>query len=1179
MLLLSFLLPVVWAHEGQAVDVRHWRMDDGLPQSTVTSIDQAPGGLLVLGTFGGLVRFDGLGFDVWDGADANIASIRVTAVDVAADGTTWFGTQDGHAYRMDRQGRVTRLDAPFLGVVWDVESAEGEVWWGCDAGLFRGAGDALQPVHDEGVWRLTSTPAGMAWVADDGVWLQDGAHPRRLVAADDLLDLAWRDGELLVGGREGLFAVDPDRGQRRALQSRPVEHIAVGQDGETWLAYGMHAWTLDGTEVAELPAAARSLFVDREGSLWAGAVGEGLLQFHEQVFTMLDDRGAGGVLPLPDGDGYVRASCLSSGESVVMRHIPEADELLYRGSGCIRTLAFVDGALWVGDRGAVVEASTGELVAPAGGSSGEPLALADDGRWLGTTDGLYRREGERWSRVPDVPGPVAALVLDDGTLWVGAADGVYRHDAGAWTAWNRTSGMQTTPVRDVWPHDGGAWVGTYGSGLHFVSDAGLARLTTSDGLAENVVSRIVSDGQGFLWLLGNRGVSRVAVADLDGARRGQLPQVRARLFLSGEGAGGNQPAGAFVQGHVLMPTVTGLVSFDLAALPRNEVPPNIVPRRAVQDGEDLLRGGPADGPGMLWVSYTLGSLAEPRLARFRYRLDAEPWVEVGEERELSFLALPSGKHRLAIIGTNEDGMDSPPYILSFEVPTPWREQWSLRALVAAVLVGMGFLLRRSRTVSAEKAAQRLQEEVRQREEAEALAHQRGAHYRRLFEAVGDGLLLCDARGSVVEANTAARELFRSEGTLPGQDLMALLGTVDDDGVTSCVRPDGTRFPGEVSSFDLQGGGNLISVRDLTNQRRAAEAQRLEAIGRLAGGVAHDVNNLLTALAGVGTLLREEVAELSDPREALELIDDLEQCVDRGGTLTRELMAFGRRQMLSPQQQEVQRVIKRVAPLLQRASDDDGCVQIELSKESLYVVVDASQLELAVLNLVLNAVAALRPGGRVHVRVFPEDASFVCIEVADDGAGIPPDVLPHIYEPFFTTRQSGTGLGLPSVHGFVAQSGGRLECRTQLDVGTTFRILLPRTPPPRDESRTIEAAVKEPAATRVLVCDDDPTVLKALQRMLAVGGYGVVAFSDPLEAVQQDLSGIDLLLSDVSMPGLRGPELAAALRGKRPELPVLYVSGFTEDIDLSTSPAPLLHKPFSLDDLLEAIAKALEHSHT
>ncbi len=1178
MLLISYLLSVVSAYAGQAVDVRHWRMDDGLPQSTVTSIDQTPGGLLVLGTFGGLVRFDGLGFDVWDGADASIASIRVTAVDAAADGTTWFGTQDGHAYRMDRQGVVTRLDAPFLGVVWDVESAEGEVWWGSDAGLFRGAGDALQPVHDEGVWRLTSTPAGMAWVADDGLWLHDGAHPRRLLAADDLLDLVWRDGEILVGGRDGLRAVDPDSGERRALLARPVEHIAVGQDGETWMAYGMHAWTLEGTETAELPASARSLFVDREGSLWAGAVGEGLLQFHRQVFTRLDDRAAGGVLPVPGGEGYIRAFCLPSGGSVVMRHIPEADEVVYRATGCVRTLAFVDGVLWVGDRDAVIEASTGELVAPAGGSSGEPLALSDDGRWLGTTDGLYRREGERWSQVPAVAGPVAALVLDGGTLWVGAADGVYRFHAGAWTAWNHANGMHTTPVRDVWPYDGGAWVGTYGSGLRFVSDAGVVRLTTSDGLAENVVSRIVSDGQGFLWLLGNRGVSRVAVAELDGVRRGQLPKVRARLFLSGEGAGGNQPAGAFVQGHVLMPTVTGLVSFDLAALPRNEVHPHIVPRRAVQDGEDLLRGGAADGPGMLWVSYTLGSLAEPRLARFRYRLDDESWVQVGEERELSFLALPSGEHQLAIVGTNEDGVDSAPYVLAFDVPTPWHERWSLRAMLAAVLVGVGFLLRRSRTLSAEAAALRLQEEVSQREEAEALAHQRGAHYRRLFEAVGDGLLLCDARGGVVEANRAARELFRSEGALPGKDLMALLGTVDDDGVTSCVRPDGTRFPGEVSSFDLQGGGHLISVRDLTNQRRAAEAQRLEAIGRLAGGVAHDVNNLLTALAGVGALLREEVAELSEPREALELIDDLEQCVERGGTLTRELMAFGRRQMLAPQQQEVQRVIQRVAPLLQRASDDDGCVRIELSKELLYVVVDVSQLELAVLNLVLNGVAALRAGGRVHVRVFPEDASFVCIEVADDGVGIPPEVLPHIYEPFFTTRQSGTGLGLPSVHGFVAQSGGRLECRTQLDVGTTFRILLPRTPPPHGQTMASEGAVKAPSAARVLVCDDDPTVLKALQRMLAVGGYAVVAFSDPLEAVKQDLTEIDLLLSDVSMPGLRGPELAAALRGKRPELSVLYVSGFTEDIDLSTSPAPLLHKPFSLDALLEAVARVLEHGH-
>jgi CheY-like chemotaxis protein len=337
-----------------------------------------------------------------------------------------------------------------------------------------------------------------------------------------------------------------------------------------------------------------------------------------------------------------------------------------------------------------------------------------------------------------------------------------------------------------------------------------------------------------------------------------------------------------------------------------------------------------------------------------------------------------------------------------------------------------------------------------------------------------------------------------------------------------------------------------------------------------------VNNLLMALSGTGALLREELADHPDPALATSLVDDIDQCVERGGTLTRELMAFGRRQMLEPAVQLAQAVVERVGPLLQRAASDGATVTIDLCDEPLFVTVDRAQLELALLNLVLNVngVAALRPGGRVVVRLRPEGADVVCFEVEDDGQGIDPSVLPHIYEPFFTTRSGGTGLGLPSVHGFVAQSGGQLECRTQLGSGTTFRVLLPRALPPAGAG-TPEPPTRPSSARRALVCDDDPRVLQALVRMLKVAGYEAVPVNDALEAAAADPFAVDLLITDVSMPGLRGPELAQRLRQKRKDLPVLYVSGYTQDIDLSLEPGPLLQKPFALDALLEAVAEAVE----
>jgi nitrogen-specific signal transduction histidine kinase/CheY-like chemotaxis protein len=387
----------------------------------------------------------------------------------------------------------------------------------------------------------------------------------------------------------------------------------------------------------------------------------------------------------------------------------------------------------------------------------------------------------------------------------------------------------------------------------------------------------------------------------------------------------------------------------------------------------------------------------------------------------------------------------------------------------------------------------------------------------------------------------------------------------------CVRSDESTFEAAVASLDAP-GGRLLTVSDLTGLRQSAQAQRLEAIGRLAGGVAHDVNNLLMALSGTGALLRDEAAQLDDPSSANELLDDVDACVERGGNLTRELMAFGRRQLLSPVVVVAQDVVRGVEPLLRRAVRDDVRLVVELDPEAVSLRVDAAQLELAILNLVLNGMAAMPNGGDVRVRVYGT-AEHAVFEVQDSGEGIPADVLPHIYEPFFTTRAVGNGLGLPSVHGFAAQSGGELHCETTVGSGTLFRIRLPSTPAEPPGPSPEEPSVRS-SSGRVLVCDDDEQVLEALTRMLRVGGFTVLAFLDAREACNVDPHTIDALVTDVLMPTLRGPELAALLRRRRPELPVLYVSGYTHDIDLSPAPGPLLNKPFRIAALLEAVSDLL-----
>lgn len=1144
-------------------ELRTWDMMDGLPQSTVTSISQRPDGLLVLATFGGVARFDGVTFKVWDGTSAGLSSIRMTATAAFANGDVWLGSQDGSVSRM-REGRIVQVPSEFLGVVWQIVEHDGEAWVASDAGLFRQEGSQLVRVLEGPADRIASWPGvGLAVGGSGAVRIVDGDIVTQTVDMDVVHTLAVVDGALLVGSDNGVWRVT-ERGELTLESPEPVHRIAAGGGGNTWFQFGTEVWRPDSMERVTLPRGGRSLLVDQEGSLWVGLDGGGLAQVVHRPFELYARPGRVTTLPRPDGS-YVSARCGRLGEgSVVREHARGASDrvLLEEPEHCVASMAWVDGALWVGLDTAVFDVTAGR---PVGSPLPEEiLAIGPDGDWVGTSSWAYRRDGESWRREPAIRGPVAAIVADGESLWFGAASGVHRRSHGTWTHWGPSNGLATTPVRDVWPHGAGAWAGTYGSGMHFVGPDGVTSLAQPEGLADNVVSRILDDGVGSVWLLGNQGISRVPIDDLDAFVAGRVPGVRSRLWRTGEGNGGAQPAGHRIDGHIVMPTIDGVAVFDVDHMPTNAVPPRMVLLSAGLDGEPLMPGmHPTTRRGVLEVAYTIGTLTEPTLATFRYRMDGADWVPVGSQRTLSWEGLAPGRHHLEIAGANEDSVWSvEPLVLDFDIAPAWHERWSVRLLALFGMAGIGFAAQRARVVAARQRNERLQVEIAQRQVAEAELTRREVHYRSVFEAVGDGLLLVDGDGVVREVNPAARLLFR-RNDLVGVSLSDLLGAEMSPGVVT-VRLEDSSFAAAVKSIPAP-GGELVSVADISPLQASAQTERLEAIGRLAGGVAHDVNNLLTAMSGTGAVLREHLDALAAPGDALELVDDIDACVERGGILTRELMAFGRRQMLSPRVVSVADAVRGAAPLLRRAVREDTPLRTKIVDGDLWVRVDLPQLELALLNLVLNAVAAMPDGGRIRVLVRRGDGSAV-FEVSDEGAGIPPDVLPHIYEPFFTTRLGGSGLGLPSVHGFVAQSGGRLECDTEEGVGTTFRVVLPLCDAPLVVVAEAVAPGEAPLQRPILVCDDDPLVLDALVRMVRVMGLVPLPHSDAAEAAEVDPDTLDGLITDVLMPTLRGPELAARLRARRPDLPVLYVSGYTEDIDLSASDGPLLHKPFRLETL-------------
>jgi signal transduction histidine kinase/ActR/RegA family two-component response regulator len=368
-----------------------------------------------------------------------------------------------------------------------------------------------------------------------------------------------------------------------------------------------------------------------------------------------------------------------------------------------------------------------------------------------------------------------------------------------------------------------------------------------------------------------------------------------------------------------------------------------------------------------------------------------------------------------------------------------------------------------------------------------------------------------------------------------------------------------------------------------------EAQRIEALGRLAGGVAHDFNNLLTVIMGYAALLPRES---SDEREAVEAIELASQ---RARALTHQLLAFGRRQVLRPEVLELSAAIRELEPLFGRLIHPQIRVDLELADAPCFTRVDRSQLGQVVINLVANARDSMPRGGQLTIatgRDQPRDWNGgvalpehgVWLSVRDTGFGIDPAVRTRIFEPFFTTKTAGngTGLGLATVHGIVTQSGGTVAVESEPGRGTRFLVALPSAEAPEEAAARAprEASLPAPAGQQVLVVDDDAPLREVMRGVLDRAGYRVrVADSGAraLEQLQGDASPIDLLVSDVVMFGMNGVELARCARAQLPHLPVLFVSGHAPELadsaklELGTE---FLAKPFGPEELLQKVRQTL-----
>jgi PAS domain S-box-containing protein len=490
--------------------------------------------------------------------------------------------------------------------------------------------------------------------------------------------------------------------------------------------------------------------------------------------------------------------------------------------------------------------------------------------------------------------------------------------------------------------------------------------------------------------------------------------------------------------------------------------------------------------------------------------------------------------------------------------------------------------------------------------SERLAASSDAAFRAIFDSAGDAIMISGDDRRCIEANDAACRLFGlahdeligrtseglSESTIPDS-----WQTFIEDGVQTgeitVRRPSGEIRTAEYhATANFQEGRHLSILRDVTDRRRAEElelqlhqSQKLESVGRLAGGVAHDFNNILTAILGYSDVALARVP--NDQPTLQKAIQEIRSAGERAAGLTQQLLAFSRKQKLEREPLDFNALIAEFAPMLSRLLGEDISVLLELNAAPGWVIADRSQLGQVILNLAVNARDAMPDGGTLRIATSNQQtvagAETVVLKVSDTGCGIDAETLPTIFEPFFTTKEvgEGTGLGLSTVLGVVEQSGGTISVTSVVREGTTFTVDLPAAAPGTETSERREPARLRAGNESVLLIEDQAQLRELLVDWLAEKGYNVVGASTPAAALQcaRDTAQLDLIITDVVMPEMNGRDLVTSLLEIHPDTKVIFMSGYTRDVVIERDVLPtgrhFLQKPFSLSDLEHCVRDTLD----
>jgi len=549
-------------------------------------------------------------------------------------------------------------------------------------------------------------------------------------------------------------------------------------------------------------------------------------------------------------------------------------------------------------------------------------------------------------------------------------------------------------------------------------------------------------------------------------------------------------------------------------------------------------------------------------------------------------------------------------------PPPW---WNIKRMLRIVALLVALVLASTLwAVLLKRQVAEKTESIRESLQGEAAARER---YQELFENANDMVFTCDLEGNLTSLNKAGRRMTGcdppavlkmnlAQMLAPECSVLArqMLQEASQEGQRTyeveILGKNNTRLRVDLGTRLIQRAGMPPEVqgigRDITRHRRLEEqlrhAQKMEAAGRLAGGVAHDFNNLLTVISGFGQLVLGRL-DPSDPKYPH--MAELLKAADRGATLTRQLLAFSRQQVLQPQVLDLNTTLANINRMLRHIIGEDIELVVIPGPNLGRVRADPGEIDQVILNLAVNARDAMPQGGKLvlqtenvnldevrasnHYPIRP--GQYVLLSVSDTGCGMDAETQKHLFEPFFTTKEQGkgTGLGLATVHGIVHQSGGFIYVYSELGNGSIFKIYLPRVDQVHEPAK-VRQTVERPArgSETILVVEDEAMVRNLTLEVLKESGYTVISAERPDDALkicEQNQGAIDLLLTDVVMPGMSGLELAERLKPERPKMKVLYVSGYTADAvarrGMSDPTTAFLQKPFAPGALVRKVREVLE----